>query len=170
MRCLEDSGGLEEIGLTMAFPSELLSTLSEKGPVVLYEDARARVYNAYILNLTQEISGSMSWWTSHYPGKMAAALSETTAYESLQALKKACEAWWYCKDTPAAPPTHAIILGTFADEHAAPLRPNAWQGGHVSRGWRLGLTSVASLFSVARTPCVQTFPNSARIWVTASGG
>ena len=170
MRCLEDSGGLEEIGLTMAFPSELLSTLSEKDPIVLYENARARVYNTYIVNLTQEISGSMSWWTSHYPGKMAAALSETTAYESLQALKKACEAWWYCKDTPAAPPTHAIILGTFVDEHAAPLCPNAWQGGHVSRGWRLGLASVALLFSVARTPCVQTFSNSARNWVTASGG
>ena len=170
MRCLEDGDGLEEIGLTMAFPSGLLSTLNEKDPIVLYENARARVYNTYLVNLTQEISGSMSWWTSHYPGKMAAALSETTAYESLQALKKTCEAWWYCKDTPAAPPTHAIILGTFADEHAAPLRPNAWQGGHVSRGWRSALASVALLFSVVRTPSVQTFSNSARIWVTASGG
>ena len=106
MLCLEDSAGLEEIGLTMSFGSTMLETITERDATVLYEDARARLYHSYIVNLTQEISGSMSWWTSHYPGKMAAALSETTAFEALQTLKKDCEAWWYSKDTPWPAPRY----------------------------------------------------------------
>ena len=105
MLCLEDSAGLEEIGLTMSFGSTMLDTITERDATVVYEDARARLYHSYIVNLTQEISGSMSWWTSHYPGKMVAALSETTAYESLQALKKHARHGGTAR-TPPPPPRH----------------------------------------------------------------
>jgi len=170
MRCLEDSVGLEEIGSTMAFPSDMLSKLNEKDPIVLYEDARARVYNTYILNLTQEISGSMSWWTSHYPGKMAAALSETTAYESPQALKKTCEAWWYCKDTPAGP---RHMHSSWEHSAMSMLRLCVRMHGGVSTlaaGGDCDLHLLLYCFLSLVPPCVQTFSNSARIWVTASGG
>jgi hypothetical protein len=98
LRVLSDDVGLGEVGLTMAFRSELLAKLTENDPAVLLEDARARMYHCYIMNLVQETAGSMSWWTSYYPGKMAAVLGEATAEAALQALKSDCNAWWYAKE------------------------------------------------------------------------
>ena len=123
--CLEDAAGLEEIGLTMAFRSTVLSPLTERDPTVMYEDARARAYHTYVVKLTQEICGSMCWWTSHYPGKLAAVLQESTAYEALQLLKKDCEAWWYSKDTSSPLPIPARILDTQGYSHVVFLWPNA---------------------------------------------
>jgi hypothetical protein len=123
--CLEDTAGLEEIGLTMVFRSTHLSSLTEHDPTVMYEDARARAYHTYVVNLTQEICGSMCWWTSHYPGKLAAVLQENTAYEALQCLKKDCEAWWYSKDTPFPPPIPARILDDQGYLQVVFLCPNA---------------------------------------------
>jgi hypothetical protein len=89
--------GLGRSGLTVVFRNAAMKRLRPDSPEVALEDAKARVMHRYLASLVEEVAGSMLWWTSHYPGKLAGLLLPSSVDATLAELKYDCEAFWAAK-------------------------------------------------------------------------
>jgi hypothetical protein len=96
-KTLQNTVGLEELGITVAYRSELLVELKVGSPEVDLQDARARSFFSYVSAIVEENASSMVWWTDHHPGKLSGLFAEATEVATLTAFKLDCDAWWYAK-------------------------------------------------------------------------
>ncbi|MCP4244401.1 MAG: hypothetical protein GY772_27985 [bacterium] len=86
------------MGFRVEFPRSVVDGLRPNAPEVIEQDSLARAVGLFTENLVAEHTGSMLWWTSYYPGKLARLPCDADASETMREFHSDCKAFWEAQE------------------------------------------------------------------------